>query len=179
MNVTNVFTGAVAVLALVLSFAAFSQPGQVERVVEKVVGSASSPSVVGGCMDINGVTECHYRQAMKRASTTCAFKAPANASSTLMYATAFFTESAAGAYSLEWGKAFNSAFATTTSLGNLNTAVAANGDYVFSASTTPTTQIDPAQAIASTDWVNLKLGSTTPSDLTLRNSFCSAGFRVL
>lgn len=164
----------IALLAVVLAGLALGKPS----VIEQVVGSASSPSVVDGCMEVNGVTTCSYSQGMKLASTTCSFKAPALASSTLISASASWTDLAGGGYSAEWGKAFNSAFATSTTLGNLNTLATASGDYYFSASTTAATQNEASTNFATTDYLNLKLGSTSPSALTLRGGKCTAVFRV-
>ena len=59
-------------------------------VSEPVAGSASSPSVIGGCMDINGVQHCTARVGMTNASTTCSMKLPP-ATSTLAVFTAHFS----------------------------------------------------------------------------------------
>lgn len=135
--------------------------------------SASSPSVVNGCMEVSGVTTCYYRQAFAAASTTCAFAAPDIGSSTLVYAGANWTETDAPSTVAEWGIG-NTAYATTTSLGG-TTAVGANGDYTVTASTTAVNILEDIRVVSQVNFVNFKVGSSSPAGRT--GGFCSAIFR--
>lgn len=74
---------------MILSAIAVFSPRVVEKVREVVtVGSASSPSVVGGCMEVNGVTSCYGKETFKTAtSTLCVLRSPL-ATSTLVKFTA-------------------------------------------------------------------------------------------
>lgn len=174
MNKTNVLVTGVAVVALLVSVLAFAKPNPVERVIERVVGSASSPSVVGGCMDVNGVSHCYFSQRLNFGSTTCAFKAPAGASSTLEYATINVTDAKGSNFDVEFGKG-NTAFATTTSLGYAGIQTAAG--FTAYASTTPVDLSDPTIVFNPADFLNVKIGSTTPS--SLMKGRCTAVFNVL
>ena len=167
-----IVAGAV-VLAIVLGVLGliFLNVTKVDESVDSY-GSASSPSVVNGCMEINGLTECRYGTRMvTNASTTCAFRSP-SATSTLVRAAATVTNLYGGTFDLEFGKAAT-IMATTTSLGIVTSAVL-NSTIV--ASSTPVnggellTQIFPPNY-----WLNVKVGSSSPTIA----GYCSAVFQTL
>lgn len=120
---------AVAVVAGWLG-GSFSAPTNVIRYVTKEVqpiiqqlGSASSPSIVNGCMEVNGVLQCSYKAAMTNSSTTCAFKLP-NATTTLQSFVAHFSNPT-GAFITEMGVGpqIAGAAATTTQIAELTPTV--------------------------------------------------------
>ena len=125
--------------------------------VEGNLGSASSPSVVDGCMEVNGVSLCTFSQKFSAASTTCSFRNRGVASSTLIKATARVLNPQGSTLAFEFGKAAT-AFATTTSLGYYT---GITGGTTIQASTTVTSFTDAAYNFTSTDFLNIKAGSTT------------------
>lgn len=152
----------VSVLVVVLGFFALNKP----VVVEQIVGSASSPSVINGAMEINGVTTYFYSSKMANASTTCSQRSPRNATTTLRYAAAKFTNTYGGSFDVQWGTDPNSAFATTTSFGYKAAAIASGDVGSFVASTSPlstATLEDPYYLLAPGTWVNFKIGSSSPT----------------
>lgn len=156
----------VAVLVVVLGFVFF---GSKPTIVERVVGSASSPSVNGGCMDVNGMNLCSYRTGMTAASTTCSFRTAA--SSTLMYA-AVHVVTAPGAFDIEFGKSDN-LMSTTTSLGKQSVANKATPTVL--ASSTPVAGGDAvSQFFNAGQYLNIKLASSSVSSLV--SGTCSAVF---
>lgn len=153
-------------------------PGNVGSQVqeEPQLGSASSPSVVDGCMEVNGVTTCYRSASMSNASTTCALRAP-TATSTVSLATAKFTNTFGGSFDLEIAKAAN-IYATTTRLGYASAAVTSGsiGSFIVATSTAPNAiGVDQAFVVAPSTYVNFKVGSSSP---TLRGT-CNAEFRVI
>ena len=99
------------------------------------LGSASSPSVIDGCIEVEGVTKCYRKMKMAAATTTvCALKAPTIATSTLTSLTVDATVSSTTATTVTIAKA-NSGFATTTLIGN-QVAFAALAQFTVVASTT-------------------------------------------
>ena len=154
--------GGIAVVALLIGvYAAFNH----STVVQTIVGSSSGPAVVDGCMEVNGVTTCSYKQTTAIASTTCAFRSPA-ATSTLLSAVANVRVSSIGALmQYEWGKSALKN-ATTTSLGLDSIAGGAQG--TLNASTTvaqglATTDVARTTTIAPNSYIALKIGSSTPT----------------
>lgn len=174
MNTLQTVLVSVVASAVVVALGfALVRPAEITKVVENL-GTASSPALVNGCEDKNGLTSCFYTQAMKEASTTCAFKSPTS-TSTLEYAVATVrTANVNGAFDLEWGKA-NTAFATTTTLGYGGVLVTDGNQVTLIASTTAIDLSDPARVIAPNQWVNLKVGSSTPDNLT---GECAVLFRT-
>lgn len=117
-NMKNYIVGGIAVVALVLAFLAYTKPGQT---IVQQLGSASSPSIVGGCMELNGITKCYSTSGFSQASTTlCSIRTP-GATSTLQYAGASITTASTSALQFEWGKS-TVPDATTTPLGIYNLA---------------------------------------------------------
>ena len=116
----TLISAGVAVLVVVLGFVF------VPRVVNNTYGSASSPSVNGGCMDINGITTCYAvgNTLASTASTTCSIKNPAHATSTIAYGIFDIASTSASASYIGMGKSLL-VDATTTSLATA-AAVAAN-----------------------------------------------------
>ena len=161
------YWGLVAALVVigVISILGLSRPEPVTKVVETIkeqLGAASSPAVVEGCMDINGGKLCTYGQKMTNASTTCSFKLPTVASSTVVAAAASITNSFGGGFAVEWGHAVT-AYATTTSLGYRVGAIASGDKGTFTASTTPLDMEDEDFVIAPSRYLNFKIGSTSPT----------------
>lgn len=153
-------------------------PGNVGSQTEEEpqLGSASSPSVVDGCMEVSGVTTCYRSASMNNASTTCALRSPA-ATSTLAVATAKFTNTFGGTFDFEVGKGTN-IYATTTRLGYASAAVSSGsiGSFIVATSTAPgAIGVDQNFVVAPSTYVNFKVGSSSP---TLRGT-CNAEFRVI
>ena len=133
----SIISAGVAVLVVVLGFSFFAPE---PNIVVQDLGSASSPSVNGGCMDVNGVTTCYASMKANTASTTpCALRAPTMATSTLVAGSYRVASTSATATYVEIGKSVT-AFATTTSLGTTN--IAANVQATINATTTPTAMND-------------------------------------
>lgn len=153
--------GVVGVVALL----GLSRPEPVTKVVETIkeqLGAASSPAVVEGCMEISGGKLCTYGQKMTNASTTCSFKLPSTASTTLVAAAASITNSFGGGFGVEWGRGAT-AYATTTSLGYRPGAIASGDKGTFTASTTPLDMEDEDFVLAPGGYLNFKIGSTSPT----------------
>ena len=172
----KIIVGVAAAVIAVLGFV-FTQ----QAPVVDTLGSASSPSVNGGCMEVEGITRCYKTSAMAQASTTCSFRSPTQASSTLVSAVGRITNAQGGAFDVEWGKAVATQ-ATTTSLGRALIA-AATGQATAVASTSPvqtlaagTSMVDSAGVFAPGTWVNMKIGSTSVSS-SFRGT-CAATFEV-
>lgn len=165
--------GAFAVVALLALYAVFIKPST--TFVTNELGSASSPSVVNGCMEVNGQNLCFYSQRMANASTTCSFRA--QATSTVVSAAAKVTNAFGGSFDVAWGTSV-SPNATTTSLGYKIAAIASDqGTFVATSSLyapggtieDPTTVLGPGQ------YLNFKVGSTSP---TVQGS-CSAILQII
>src|SRR3990167_10335969 len=137
-------------------------PKVVERTME-TLGSASSPSVVGGCMDVNGVQHCYYGQKMTTASTTCSFPLHNSASTTVLSAAATITNARGGLYSAAWGIGINP-YATTTSLGYFHESRIFNNMVAVASTSFETnigSNIGPAFVAGPNSSLNFKLGTTT------------------
>ena len=155
--------GGIAVLALVVGGFAFFQSDKITTVIREdgtVVGASSGPSIIDGCMDVNGTQVCAVTKAFSAASTTCSFPIRL-ASSTLVRATARATNLQGDTLFVGWGKAQN-AFSTTTGLGE---AVGVTGGTFVASSTpqgtyTPSSK-NPASHFTAGDFLNFKVGSTS------------------
>ena len=123
--------------------------------VDQVLGSASSPSVVGGCLDVNGVVKCSFSQGAMMASTTCAFPLP-SATTTLTFLDLRVASSSRGATTIEFGKAV-ARMATTTLFGTAY-VLADGAQGTINASTTLNSAIDGTVVMAPNNWVNVKTG---------------------
>ena len=124
----------IALMALVFVYVQIQQSKVSKTDTPQTYGSASSPSVVGGCMDIDGITLCYKRQALLTAtSTPCSIKSPA-ATSTLVRAAMKVASTSASATYIEFGKS-TTPYATTTSLGIATLGANAQGTAVASSST--------------------------------------------
>lgn len=170
MNNKFIFWGVgfIAVLAL---FVSLSRPGTItERVVESL-GGASSPAVVDGCMEVNGVTTCSYQQSMRNASTTCAFKAPIDRKSVLIHSSVSVTDIFGGSYYVEFGKD-TKIDATTTSL-TVSGVISAAATVI--ASTSPAASTNPGIVFAAGSFLNIKLASSSPTV----TGTCTAVFQKL
>ena len=147
---------------------------------EPTLGSASSPSVVNGCMDVNGVITCSYRTKMYTASTTlCQFKAP-SATSTLRYAGAKYTIASTSATISTWAKGATYS-ASTTLFGSRNT-VAASAQLTHVASSTVANSQASDFDIAPNTFFGLTLqGGENSTDLTglTPNGICEVEYIIL
>jgi hypothetical protein len=115
--------GVVAVLGVVLGLIGLpsNDVNTIKQVATEVVkqnlGNASSPSVVDGCQEINGVTKCYRSVKMATATTTvCSLRSPRQATSTLVSFTANFNVATTGASSVYIAKAVSDPTASTTAL---------------------------------------------------------------
>lgn len=133
------------------------------------LSSASSPSVNGNCMEVNGVTQCFYAARMANASTTCAFKTP-NATTSVVKFGASFTNTYGGTFDAELARA-TTQYATTTRLGYEGTAVVSGSLKSLNASSTGLV----AEVVPPNSFLNLKVGSSSP---TLQGS-CSAVVQII
>lgn len=104
-------------------------------IVEKIIGSASSPSVIDGCMEVNGHTRCYNTRSMNTATTTpLAIRSPQTGTSTLaLSAGCRFTVASTSAKQVRFARA-TTGFATTTYL--FGGATTANGTEAVIATTT-------------------------------------------
>lgn len=168
MKTTTIVSVAAIVLSLVAFGATFIKTNDTPGEFPVELGSASSPSVVGNCMEVNGVTNCFYSQRMANASTTCSFK-PA-ATSTLVAFGAKITNSYSGSYGVELAKSAT-AYSTTTRLGYEATGIAAGNQNTIVASSS----LGAAQVFGPNDFANVKFGSSSP---TVQGT-CSAVFQVI
>ena len=148
--------GVLAVVALVLVL----NPTKIER---PPLGSASSPSVIDGCMEINGVMKCWQQQAMRAATTTvCAFNIGKYGTSTLLFASV--AQDLASTSIVTLAKA-NTEFATTTIV--FEESVTANTQPVTVVLATSTGSANAAKytfgAGVGADWlvVGIAAGATT------------------
>lgn len=144
-----------------------------DEATPSVFGSATSPSVINGCQEINGTTICDYGSAFTTASTTCAFKLP-SATSTLQSAAARIANPQGTANIGEWGYSRTDSFSTTTSLGFA--LISATLQTIIVASSTGTTNLNPVNALPPGGWLVFKTGSTTPTGVTGR---CSAEINII
>lgn len=152
------------VLALALAAGIYIAKDTNPSVVDQY-GSASSPSVVSGCMDIEGAKLCTYGTRMTNASTTCSFKLPPTATTSVIAASATITDSYGGSFAVEWG-AGTTAYATTTRLGYKPGAIASGDKGTFSATSTMDTGADiedESHVLAPASYLNFKVGSTSPT----------------
>lgn len=124
--------------------------------VEQNLGAASSPAVVDGCTEIDGVTRCYRSSSMtQNASTTCTLRAPTSGTSTLTFAAARFnTASTAALTWVEIGKAA-SIQATTTVLGRGYFAADTKGTVL--ATTTPLDALDEDKTFNPGWYLNVKI----------------------
>lgn len=158
----NILVG-IVVAVVVLVGASLVLPSEVRTVVEKItVGSASSPSVVGGCMEVNGVTSCYDSQVPRAATSTaitnatfCSFKI--QATSTLVVATLKGTNDGY-ANTFEIGMA-NDHLATTTRLGWLTVGSGLPFEMVASTSVRATGLVEGI--LIPGDFVNFKVATGT------------------
>lgn len=135
MSINNWVVSLLVVAVAGIGAYTFTRPAPTVEVQSPPLGSASSPSVIDGCIEVDGVTKCYRKMKMAQATTTvCALKAPTIASSTLIHLTVDATLSSTTATTVTIAKA-NSGFATTTIIGN-QVANAANAQFTIVASTT-------------------------------------------
>lgn len=117
---------------------------------EPTLGSASSPSVIDGCIDVEGIRTCYRKQAMRQAtSTVCALRAPA-ATSTLVWGGISVRTASSSATIWDLAKA-SSGFATTTIIATSTIAASAQG-AIAAASTTNATTTQALANIQSFAW---------------------------
>ncbi len=162
------------VLALVLGVLGL---GGSTTIVDRVenLGSASSPSVDGGCMNVNGIMDCFYRTNPISASTTCSIKSP-SASSTLEHASLVLSSIPTG--DTQWGIGQSaSRFATTTAIV-AHYDVASGAQVAIVATTTVTALTDGV--VAPNTYINFKLATTTATYTGWQpTGRCEALFRVI
>lgn len=174
MSLQKYVPWAAGAIALVALFVTLNQPAAVTKIVKETLGSASSPSVVGGCMDVNGVVSCSYRSAMaKQASTTCMFRSPA-ATSSLRMASALFVTSTSS-MQVEWGTSANIQ-ATTTRLGYGTTSAGGQGTILASSSPATFSAVDDLTVIPPSNYVSLKIGS---GNVGIPTGACETVFTIL
>lgn len=159
----NTFLVVGVAASLLIGLTALFMGGEIrtiETVKEVAFGSASSPSIVDGCMDVNGVSICAYSQQFTNASTTCSFS-PKLASSTLIHAAATVINPRGGTFAVEIGKA-RTAYATTTQFAYFS-GVNVGGTFSVHASSTGLLlgERDSAKNFTQGDYLNVKVGSTT------------------
>lgn len=175
MTMKNIVIAVVAVVALIGGSFLFLKPTITED-GNIQVGASSGAAIVGNCQTINDNITCFERQVMKNASTTCSFRAPTNASSTLIFAGATYTSTNGSSFDVEWGKDKTSAFATTTSLGYKPGAISSGDTGTFTASSSGATIEDQSTIFAPGAFLNFKTGSSTPANL---KGTCSAIFQLI
>jgi len=108
---------------------------QNEQSNEQPLGSASSPSVVDGCMEINGVTSCYREGAFISATTTpITVKTPAATSTLALGSGCHFTTASTSAKAIRFAKALLQN-ATTTFLFGANSAASEPRTVVATTST--------------------------------------------
>lgn len=135
------------------------------------VGSVTGPDSYYQDETHNGVRLSYFNQRMRQtASTTCSFKVIAT--STLVSAIAKFTLASSSATLIEWGKAATP-FATTTSLGRIALAAAAQGVAVASTTELLATMMDPTFVLAPNTYLNLKVGGAVSNG---EQQVAAAGF---
>ena len=148
MSLKDWALGGAVVIALLALFVGFQKS---PTVIERIVGSASSPSVIDGCMDVNGVTKCYFKQAMRVAtSTPCAFNIGKFGTSTLLFANADFTTASTSVVVWAKGSAYN---ATTTILVEKSVTTGTQPYVVTTA--TSTIGATNFQFASSTKWLTL------------------------
>lgn len=127
-------------------------------------GAISGPDIPSPYLAWGGVAIYGGSQSLAVASTTCSIQSPA-ATSTLLFAAAAVSRSSTGAtLQYEWGIGANR-YSTTTSLGIGTIASGAQGTVVASTTNANTGDIvDQQLVLAPNSWVNLKVGSTTPTN---------------
>ncbi len=169
------------VVALVVSLGAYTYFAPVKQAVDSTFGSASSPSVNGNCMDVNGVTRCSQRIAVRAATTTpCALKSP-SATSTLASASVLLRTSSSTATTWTLAKSANP-FATTTSLGDH--VVAGSAQAAILATTTATVGLNDKTVFGpNTYLVVSEVGGITAGDAAgtgfVPAGSCNATFEIL
>lgn len=179
----TLISAGVAVLVVVLGFVFFAP---VKTVVERVVGSASSPSVLDGCMDVNGVTKCYKSSGLNQASTTiCSFKSPSATSTLDIKSGVKITTGTTTAIALEIGKS-TVYDATTTRISYVTLASGAQVTLnTFVASTTGVygslgqqhTADETDIVFAPSTYLNVKYGAAL-GDLNVLVGSCKAEFLV-
>lgn len=101
----------------------------------RTLGANSGNESFADCRSDNGVTTCHYRTALRTATTTpCAFKTP-SATSTLVYANLQINTATSTATTWTLARA-TSAYATTTVVNTWALSSAARGTLLFTATST-------------------------------------------
>lgn len=144
------------VLALVLAIYGINNPAvtQIVREVKETVGSASSPSVINGCMEVNGMTKCYYGERMKAATTTvCSLRI--TATSTIVHASSEYETASTSATRVFIAKGANSNATTTAFATGL---IPAAGGGVLVASTTGNFAggINPSSILFPGDYLNFQ-----------------------
>lgn len=165
-----VLVGVAVVLSVVLSVWLI-RPG--DKVVETIIGSASSPSVVDGCMDVNGVTKCYRARDVRTSSSTiCSMKSPTS-TSTLLTASLNTRTGSSTALIYEFGRS-TLPDATTTRIGSA--FVGAGQVTIVASSTASATNV-----FAPNTYLNVKYGGNDCVDGGACNTLvgkCKAEFLV-
>jgi hypothetical protein len=140
------------------------------------VGAVPGPEDLNPYHCVAGVCTYYYHSKLAVASTTCSFKSPA-ATTSLRFAAAKVTKSSTGAtLQYEWGKS-SSPNATTSSFG-IGTIVSAGQGTITASTTNANTgpNVDQLTVIAPNTYLNLKVGSSTPTD---ESGVCDAELTAL
>lgn len=163
---------ALVISAILVALAGFGAVSLIKAPASPTLGGASSPSVINGCTEINGVTQCYSRVALRTATTTpCAIKSPA-ATSTLVLGSARLTVSSSTATVWTLAKS-TTAFATTTSLGD--SAVGASAQAGILATTTPVTDLNDKVVFGPNTYLVLGAAAGITAGDTAGTGFVPAG----
>ncbi len=127
---------------------------------EPTFGASSAPSLVNGCLELNGTTECFYGSAWAQAaSTSCSFKLP-GATTTLQFAAAQVRNQQGTANYGEWGWSYG-IMATSTSLGGGAISATLNTVIVASSTGNSPNNVNPVYVLPPGGYLTFKQGSTT------------------
>lgn len=155
-----------ALVALVVAGSAYIFIKPVNQAVNQVVGAATGPTSSFPCESHNGVTHCFAQSRFTGlASTTlCTFKAPTDATSTLVYGSVQITTATTTAIGIEIGKGVTTD-ATTTSLAY--TTLASGAKLTMFATGTPSVSagVDSKNAFAPGTYFTVKYGGSAVGPL--------------
>lgn len=148
-NVKNLVVVGIAVAALVLGFLGYTRE-------VPPFGAVGGPDINSPYLNVNGITKFYFSSGLKTATTTvCSFKTPAATTTLITYETAIkFTTSSTTAAQIYIAKGANSN-ASTTVLGQAT--LAANGQGVVVATSTPVDGLDEDRTIAPNQYINFSM----------------------
>lgn len=147
--------------------------------VEQKLGSASSPSVVSGCMDVNGVKTCSFGQVLRTATNTpCIIKSPA-ATSTLVRSGVRIATATSTATNWHASKGTGTSEATTTAnqIASIALSSGVQGTMFTAPATGETT--DTVEIFAPNQLLVWTVAGTVIADSTKLNGQCTAVFQTI